>query len=734
MAMKTVCIVGAGPSGLASAKVLLQSKSFHVTIFEKKDRIGGIWAIDRMSPHEGYLHPDTPTNLSRFTVAFSDLDWNAIGLDSVPMFPKAWQVNQYLEAYRTKNIPSDCFRFRHHITKTEKTATSWRVTALDGEGREHVQDFNYLLIGSGFFSQPRPIKDNVPNVATALKVKTMHSSEFRTLDDLFANRSDVADQKILMIGGGNSAGEAAAAVAQQLSDASWSPGKGRKEQYKSCKIVHITPRPLYALPPYNPTDTSNVSLLPLDLKLYELSKRPPGPIVANAGQLTQAVKDMIHNALQAQIGGDQSDLGSSALVIPPSEPRSAVYVALSETYPEFVRSGLIEVHSGRVVEISNAEDGTCVTQVQGADGTFTIENVGAVIYATGYSPITAIDFLPLDVSEKLQICPSSMRLPLILSGWQTMSEAMPEMAFIGFYEGPYWPMIEMQARFTAQRWLAEQHDCPVPRYEEPAALLKLREAMRNRSQFVPQYWFGDYLGYVEELAAHLQLARNDGAFAEREGPISPARYLSAGDDEAQAKAIVQDLHYTWLSCTTHGKYVARATFRALQGKWRLNRNIDSRLSSFPSGVLEGEASFHPRSPTPDKSGEAFDLEYLYQETGVLRLQIGAAMTARRSYVYRYSEAKDQLSIWFVKPESDLEVDYLFHNLQFAYPSEAKAQGACSASADHLCVEDMYWTKYSFPFSGISLRSFTTTHTVKGPSKDYTMVTQFSRPTPATVSI
>ncbi|PPJ53693.1 hypothetical protein CBER1_00854 [Cercospora berteroae] len=645
MAMKTVCIVGAGPSGLASAKVLLQSKSFHVTIFEKKDRIGGIWAINRMSPHEGYLHPDTPTNLSRFTVAFSDLDWNAIGLDSVPMFPKAWQVNQYLEAYRTKNIPSDCFRFRHHITKTEKTATSWRVTALDRGGREYVQDFDYLVIGSGFFSRPRPIQDNVPNVAAALNVKTTHSSEFRTLDDLFANRANVANQKILMIGGGNSAGEAAAAVAQQLSDASWSPGNGRNEPYKGCKIVHVTPRPLYALPPYNPVDTSNVSFLPLDLKLYELSKRPPGPVVANAGQLTQAVKDMIHDALQAQIGGDQSDLGSSALVIPHSEPRSAVYVALSETYPEFVRSGSIDVHSG-----------------------------------------------------------------------------------------PYWPMIEMQARFTAQRWLAEQHDCPRLRYEEPVALLKLREAMGDRSQFVPQYWFGDYLGYIEELAAHLQLARNDGAFAEREGPISPARYLSAGDDEAQAKAIVQDLHNTWLSCTTQGKYVARATFRALQGKWRLNRNIDSRLSSFPSGVLEGEASFHPRSPTPDKSGEAFDLEYLYQETGVLRLQNGATMTARRSYIYRYSEAKDQLSIWFVKPESDLEVDYLFHNLQFSYPSEAKAQGACSASADHLCVEDMYWTKYSFPFSGISLRSFITTHTVKGPSKDYTMVTQFSRQRPAIQSV
>ncbi|KAM3415365.1 hypothetical protein BST61_g8894 [Cercospora zeina] len=731
---KTVCIVGAGPSGLASAKVLLQSRAFHVAIFERKDRIGGIWAVDRASPHQGFLHPDTPTNLSRFTVAFADLDWNAVGLDSVPMFPKAWHVHQYLEAYRTKHIPHECFRFHHHVTRTERTATGWRVTTSDQEGREHGHDFDYLLVGSGFFSQPRPFSVTVPDVTATLTVKTMHSSEFRTLDHLFANCAHAADQKILMIGGGNSAGEAAAAVAHQLSDAMWSPRNGSNRRYKGCKIVHVTPRPLYALPPFVPTDASNVSFLPLDLKLYELSKRPPGPITGNAGQLSQAVKDAVHGALQTQIGGDQSDLGSPALTIPPSEPRSAVYVALSETYPEFVRSGLVDVLSGRVVAMRDARDGTCVAQVASCDGTCTIDNVGAVIYATGYSPTAAADFLPADVKEKLQSCPSSMRLPLILSGWQTMSTAVPNLAFIGFYEGPYWPMIEMQARFTAQRWLAGECDVPILRYEENAMLLKLREAMQDGSPLVPQYWFGDYLGYIEELAANLQLSRNDDPFTLREGPTSPARYLSTGDDEAQAKAIVHDLYSVWFSCTTQGKYVARATFRALQGNWQISRTIDSRLSSFPSGVLEGKASFHPRSPTPDKSGETFDLEYIYQETGVLRIQNGPAVIARRSYVYRYSEARDELSVWFVKPENDLEVDYLFHNLHFAHPTDAKAQGACAASADHLCVDDMYETKYRFPFCGIALHNFTTTHTVKGPSKDYTMVTQFSRQDPATRSI
>jgi cation diffusion facilitator CzcD-associated flavoprotein CzcO len=103
--MKSVCIVGAGPAGLAGAKVLLGTKHFNVTIFEKADGIGGIWRLDESS-NDGYLSPSTPTNLSKFTVSFSDLDWNSVDLSSrtqgeegkadhkVPIFPKAWHVNR----------------------------------------------------------------------------------------------------------------------------------------------------------------------------------------------------------------------------------------------------------------------------------------------------------------------------------------------------------------------------------------------------------------------------------------------------------------------------------------------------------------------------------------------------------------------------------------------------------------------------------------------------------------
>ncbi|KAI5371076.1 putative flavin monooxygenase, FAD/NAD(P)-binding domain superfamily [Septoria linicola] len=720
-------IVGAGPSGLASAKVLLQTSQFEVTIYEQSDQVGGIWSTTRDSWQDGFLHPETPTNLSRFTVAFSDLDWHSVGLDKVPMFPKAWQVNQYLEAYRRKYIPDNVFHFDHKVISIQKSGRSWRVTTCTEQGAEEIRDFDYLLLGSGFFSGPRSLPNDVQSMSTESHLKIIHSSQFRSLDDLFDNAENATGKTILLIGGGNSAGEATAAVAQQLSDAWYSPATGRSRPYKDCKIVHVTPRPLYALPPYNPIDKGNATYVPLDWKLYDLSRRPAGPIVGNAGQLSQAAKDMIHNALQAQIGGDQSDLLSSALAIPSQEPRSAVYVALSESYPEFVRSGLIEVHSGRVVMLQSAGKETCTATVEGTAGTETLTNIGAIIYATGYTPATAIEFLPDDVKQALHHDPSSDRLPLMLSGWQTMSPHIPELAFIGFYEGPYWPIIEMQARYTAQRWLNQTAQSMVHPQEETEKLLALRAEMHKRSLYVPQYWFGDYLGYMEELASHLHLSRNDAPFAEREGPTSPARYLLPTDSNSQAEAIMQDLHTVWTACTIEGKFVARAAFRALQGNWNITRKIDSRLSSFPCGTLQGQASFHPRSPSPDKSQQTFDLEYLYQESGTLKLSNGASMTAHKSYVYRYSEARDELSVWFVKPNDDLQVDYLFHNLAFAPPSVTRSEGACIAKADHLCSKDMYYTEYRLPIKGIALHEFTTTHTVQGPHKDYTATTEYKRP-------
>jgi hypothetical protein len=355
-----------------------------------------------------------------------------------------------------------------------------------------------------------------------------------------------------------------------------------------------------------------------------------------------------------------------------------------------------------------------------------LNDVAAVIYATGYTPIPALDLLDEATKTAIGFDHTSMRLPMILEQWQTMSRDVPSVSFIGFYEGPYWPMMEMQARLTAHRWLSNDIT-QIKSYEAADELRQMRQGMKNRCTDIPQFWFNDYLGYLDDIANELGLKRNDQGFGERQGCTSPARFISEKTDKTEANSIMNELHQVWQECTVNGRFVSRAAFRALQGNWNIDRQIKSAISTFPSGTLSGTASFHPRLPTPDKTGKCFDLEYLYVESGTFTTSTGYTMTASRRYVYRYSEAEDKLSIWFVKPDNNLEVDYLFHNLAFVKPEEARKAGAILAKADHLCVEDMYWTEYRLPMKGIALREFEIKHTVKGPDKNYVATTTYERP-------
>ncbi|KAK5175386.1 uncharacterized protein LTR77_000525 [Saxophila tyrrhenica] len=731
--MKSLCIVGGGPAGLVAAKTFIQTEQFNVTVYEKNDRIGGIWALDRESK-DGFLSPFTPTNLSRFTVGFSDLDWKNVdyGEDckdltrvsqtnahKPPMFPKAWMANRYLEMYRKKYIPDSVIHFGIEVHKVEQSGSGWDVTAIHGEGEVKCHHFDYLIMASGFFAKPRSIEQSVAGMSNGtpdLPVRIIHSSAFRDLNHLFSGTGSVKGKKILMLGGGNSSGETAAAVALQLSNAQWSPDRVLAAKYKDMTIVHVTPRPIYALPHFNEYEEGSRSYVPLDFKLYDFGRRPAS-VGSYAGKQTMEVRDMVHGMMQGMVGGDQSDI-SPALVSAKGAKRGTTYVALTESYPEYVRSGLIDVVPGRVERLLPNEDGTVSAHVEQQGEENTLKDVAAIIYANGYNPSSALEILDDATKEAIKYDAMSLRLPMILEQWQTTTRDLRNISFLGFYEGPYWGMMEMQAKLTAHRWL-DGRLSERRWYEAKDKLLALRQSMHDKAADVPQFWFSDYLGYLEDIANELGLDKNHQAFGEREGCISPARYLSPSTNKAEANAIMDELHQEWHECLTNGKYVPRAAFRAFHGKWNITRKIQSASSTFPSGVLEGTASFHPRLPTIDK----FDLEYIYVESGTFTTSTGFAMNASRRYVYRYTEATDSLSVWFVKPDKPLEVDYLFHELQFVKPAEARKAGACIAKADHLCIKDMYTTSYRIPLRGIALREFEVTHIVKGPEKDYVATTQ-----------
>lgn len=372
--MKTVCIIGAGPAGLVAAKTFLQHGNYFVTVYEAADRVGGMW---RGQPGEygDKCSPKMRTNLSRFTVAFPDLSWSSVDLsDPVtgaaspsipPMFPKAWQVGRYLEAYAKKfNLDSNIFFNKRVVQATVlEDSLTWEVIFENTITKQkETQHYDHLIIASGFFDKPASSYDPSPDKKLA---NIQHSSRFRELTSL----TDKAG-KIVVIGGGISGSEAAAQAAFEISSAKNSPGK-TKPVHAESKVYHIINRPFYCLPRYLPQDPHKAEIqdfnlapkfLPLDLILYNLSRRGEGDISAAIVTVPPEKAAKGHEFMRSVIGGDQREFGHPELVYKPDQTQHPGYTGITDTYTEFVRSGIIVPVQGWVDEVKQ----------QGNDGSFDI--------------------------------------------------------------------------------------------------------------------------------------------------------------------------------------------------------------------------------------------------------------------------------------------------------------------------------------------------------------------------
>src|SRR5918997_781661 len=102
--LPSVCIVGAGSSGIAAAKTL-HERGFAFDCFEISDRVGGNWVFrnrNGMSSSYSTLHMNT----SRERMAFPDFPIPKSYAD----FAHLTQIAEYFDAY------VDHFGFRDRIT------------------------------------------------------------------------------------------------------------------------------------------------------------------------------------------------------------------------------------------------------------------------------------------------------------------------------------------------------------------------------------------------------------------------------------------------------------------------------------------------------------------------------------------------------------------------------------------------------------------------------------------
>lgn len=186
-----VCIVGAGVGGLSMARAL-KRKHIAFDCFDKRDRIGGIWAFDHTGEHTSVWHSmnmNTPKGLYQF----SDFPMPS----HYPDFPSHRQVHAYLDSFVEHFALRDSIHLECPVQHTERLADgTWRVTLGSGE----VRHYDALVVANGHHNTP-----NLPDYAATARIDSIHSKHYRY-------RHPYQDKTVMVVGVGNSGAQIAVDV------------------------------------------------------------------------------------------------------------------------------------------------------------------------------------------------------------------------------------------------------------------------------------------------------------------------------------------------------------------------------------------------------------------------------------------------------------------------------------------------------------------------------------------
>jgi cation diffusion facilitator CzcD-associated flavoprotein CzcO len=220
--LKRVCVIGAGPSGLAAAKNCVQA-GLPVTVFEKNDKVGGNWVFNAATGHSS-VYENTHIISSKALSEYEDFPMPA----DYPDYPSHVQLQAYFESYARHSGVYERIRFRHAVNAAVLTSDGlWQIGYTDPDGAEHTECFDVLMVANGHHWHPKH-----PQYPGEFTGTYMHSHDFKGIDDSWRGQS------VLVIGAGNSACDIAVEAARLAKHVSLSM---RSPQWFVPKFMFGTP-------------------------------------------------------------------------------------------------------------------------------------------------------------------------------------------------------------------------------------------------------------------------------------------------------------------------------------------------------------------------------------------------------------------------------------------------------------------------------------------------------------
>src|SRR5436305_3463419 len=185
--LPTVCVIGAGVSGLTACKSLSDFGVPH-TCFEASDEVGGNWYFQNpngVSSAYRSLHID----ISKPSISFRDFPMP----DRYPDYPHHTHIFEWLCDYADAFALRERIRFNTRVVRAERgSGGGWRITLEDGA----VELFDALLVCNGHHWNPR--YPDFPGTFDGPVIHSHHYIDPSTPLDLYGKR-------VLVVGIGNSA-------------------------------------------------------------------------------------------------------------------------------------------------------------------------------------------------------------------------------------------------------------------------------------------------------------------------------------------------------------------------------------------------------------------------------------------------------------------------------------------------------------------------------------------------
>ena len=230
----SVCIVGAGSSGITAAQVLA-AKGIAFDCFEMGSDVGGNWRYDNdngVSSAYRSLH----INTSRQAMEYAAYPMPA----SLPDYPSHWQIAEYFDHYVDHFGLRDKITFRTEVVKVvaaERGGYDVTVRPRDTELPAETRRYDHVIVANGHHWDPRWPEPSYPG-SESFPGKQVHAHYYRT-PDLFV------DKRVVVLGIGNSA-----------TDIAVESSRVARETYLAMRRgAHILPKFMFGMPTDHLTDS-----------------------------------------------------------------------------------------------------------------------------------------------------------------------------------------------------------------------------------------------------------------------------------------------------------------------------------------------------------------------------------------------------------------------------------------------------------------------------------------------